>query len=241
MPQQPGPAAVCSTSSWRRALAATSWEPHAWRRVAVRAWARAETARSSVPANTSPPLAVGRERVWVGGDLKVWKQVGGYHPFPQVWFFCVDRCHTAARSNLPPVSDERGLPVISAHSATPRALPPPHMAARRSTRPPIPASSEAGDQTSAHVLDALSAMQAQMQNLGQIVLQLRAQQQSAQQMRAFASARQWCVHGVSRILAMTSTSEIRLAGRQRVLAQSICSKSAFTECVRVSCSYIVFG
>jgi hypothetical protein len=49
-------------------------------------------------------------------------------------------------------------------------------------------------------------------------------------LRAFASARQWCVHGVSRILAMTSTSEIRLAGRQRVLAQSICSKSAFTEC-----------
>ena len=49
-------------------------------------------------------------------------------------------------------------------------------------------------------------------------------------LRAFASARQWRVHGVSRILAMTSTSEIRLAGRQRVLAQSICSKSAFTEC-----------
>ena len=49
-------------------------------------------------------------------------------------------------------------------------------------------------------------------------------------LRAFASARQWCVHGVSRILAMPSTSEIRLAGRQRVLAQSICSKSAFTEC-----------
>ena len=51
-------------------------------------------------------------------------------------------------------------------------------------------------------------------------------------LRAFASAQQWCVHGVSRILAMTSTSEIRLAdaGRQRVLAQSICSKSAFTEC-----------
>ena len=48
-------------------------------------------------------------------------------------------------------------------------------------------------------------------------------------LRAFASARQWCVHGVSRILAMTSTSEIRLAGRQRVLAQSICSKSASTE------------
>ena len=176
-----------------------------------------------------------------GAISKYGNRLGGYHPFPQVWFFCVDRCHTAARSNLPPVSDERGLPVISAHSATPRALPPPHMAARRSTRPPIPASSEAGDQTSAHVLDALSAMQAQMQNLGQIVLQLRAQQQSAQQMRAFASARQWCVHGVSRILAMTSTSEIRLAGRQRVLAQSICSKSAFTECVRVSCSYIVFG
>jgi hypothetical protein len=55
-------------------------------------------------------------------------------------------------------------------------------------------------------------------------------------LRAFASARQWCVHGVSRILAMTSTSEIRLAGRQRVLAQSICSKSAFTETVCVSCS-----
>ena len=49
-------------------------------------------------------------------------------------------------------------------------------------------------------------------------------------LRAFASARQRCVHGVSRILVMTSTSEIRLAGRQRVLAQSICSKSAFTEC-----------
>ena len=57
---------------------------------------------------------------------------------------------------------------------------------------------------------------------------MRPGQQSA--LRAFASARQRCVHGVSRILVMTSTSEIRLAGRQRVLAQSICSKSAFTEC-----------
>ena len=61
---------------------------------------------------------------------------------------------------------------------------------------------------------------------------MRPGQQAA--LRAFASARQWCVHGVSRILAMPSTSEIRLAGRQRVLAQSICSKSAFTECVRCS-------
>ena len=36
----------------------------------------------------------------------------------------------------------------------------------------------------------------------------------------------WCE---SHFGHMTSTSEIRLAGRQRVLAQSICSKSAFTE------------
>ena len=64
-------------------------------------------------------------------------------------------------------------------------------------------------------------------------------------LRAFASARHdsaehvvcsWCESHFGLILAMTSTSEIRLAGRQRVLAQSICSKSAFTECACELCS-----
>ena len=54
-PQQPAPAAVCSTSSWR---ALTSRERRARRRAAARAWARADpTGRGAVPAS------VGRARV----------------------------------------------------------------------------------------------------------------------------------------------------------------------------------
>ena len=48
-PQQPAPAAVCSTSSWR---ALTSRERRAQRRAAARAWARADpTGRGAVPAS----------------------------------------------------------------------------------------------------------------------------------------------------------------------------------------------
>ena len=56
----------------------------------------------------------------------------------------------------------------------------------------------------------------------------RAQMWPGQQaaLRAFASARQRCVHGVSRILVMTSTSEIRLAG------DSACSLKAYVQRVR---------
>ena len=96
------------------------------------------------------------------------------------------------------------------------------------------AGSRAGDLASKVQLTAFTAAPGSGPGLREVFScwNCRAKMWPGQQaaLRAFASARQWCVHGVSRILAMTSTSEIRLAGRQRVLAQSICSKSAFTEC-----------
>ena len=46
-------------------------------------------------------------------------------------------------------------------------------------RPSTPASSDAGDLGSAHILEALAAIQSQVQGLGQEVSQLRAQQQSS--------------------------------------------------------------
>ena len=58
--------------------------------------------------------------------------------------------------------------------------PPTLMSARsRGMRPSTPASSEAGDLGSAHILEALAAIQSQVQGLGQEVSQLRAQQQSS--------------------------------------------------------------